>query len=259
MNRLDDVHRGIPPDRAVQAGRARRSSTSRAASSCPGTSSCKNITFGYSPLDPPLIEDFNLVVEPGRRVALVGAQRQRQVDRREGRSRACTSPGAARCCSTACRATRLPRDLLVNSLAVVDQEVFLFGGTVAENITMWDPTMPVPRVGTAGRDAAIDEVIEAREGGYQSVGAGRRRQLQRRAVPAPRDRAGARRRADDRDPRRGDERARPDDRDAHRREHAPARLHVHHHRAPAEHDPRRRRDHRPGARARSCSAARTTR
>jgi ABC-type bacteriocin/lantibiotic exporter with double-glycine peptidase domain len=63
---------------------------------------------------------------------------------------------------------RLPRELVANSLGVVDQEVFLFGGTVAENVSMWDSTVPVQRVRTAGRDAAIDDVIEGREGGYQS-------------------------------------------------------------------------------------------
>jgi ABC-type bacteriocin/lantibiotic exporter with double-glycine peptidase domain len=62
----------------------------------------------------------------------------------------------------------LPRDLIVNSLAVVDQEVFLFGGSVTENVTMWDPTISPPRVVAAARDAAIDEVVAAREGGYQS-------------------------------------------------------------------------------------------
>jgi ABC-type bacteriocin/lantibiotic exporter with double-glycine peptidase domain len=46
--------------------------------------------------------------------------------------------------------------------------VFLFGGTVNENITMWDPTIAPPRVTQAARDAAIDEVINSREGGYTS-------------------------------------------------------------------------------------------
>jgi ABC-type bacteriocin/lantibiotic exporter with double-glycine peptidase domain len=63
----------------------------------------------------------------------------------------------------------IPRDLLVNSIGVVDQEVFLFGGSVNENVTMWDPTIPLQRVGNASKDAAIDEVIETREGGYKSM------------------------------------------------------------------------------------------
>ena len=52
---------------------------------------------------------------------------------------------------------------------MVDQEVFLFGGTVTENVTMWDPTIAGAARRHGGRDAAIDDVIEAREGGYQST------------------------------------------------------------------------------------------
>jgi len=52
---------------------------------------------------------------------------------------------------------------------VVDQEVFLFSGRIAENVEMWDSTLPIPRIMTACRDAAIDEVIEAREGRYDAI------------------------------------------------------------------------------------------
>jgi ABC-type multidrug transport system fused ATPase/permease subunit len=57
----------------------------------------------------------------------------------------------------------------VNSVAIVDQDVFLFGGTVLDNVTMWDTTMPLLRVSQACKDAAIDDVIESREGGYRST------------------------------------------------------------------------------------------
>jgi ATP-binding cassette subfamily C protein len=63
----------------------------------------------------------------------------------------------------------LPRHLITNSLAVVDQDVFLFGGTIAENVSMWDSTLPPARIMTACRDAAIAEVIEARDGRYDAV------------------------------------------------------------------------------------------
>src|SRR5690606_1379154 len=53
--------------------------------------------------------------------------------------------------------------------------------------------------------------------------------------------------------RRGDQRPGPGDRGPHRRQPAPPRLHHAHHRPPAVHDPRLRRDHRPRARARGAA------
>ena len=63
---------------------------------------------------------------------------------------------------------QIPRDLLVNSIGVVDQEVFLFDGSVMENVSMWDTTIPQTRIETACRDADIASVIEGREGNYKS-------------------------------------------------------------------------------------------
>jgi ABC-type bacteriocin/lantibiotic exporter with double-glycine peptidase domain len=127
----------------------------------------RGITFGYSPLDKPLISDFNLLVEPGRRVALVGGSGSGKSTVAKIISGLYEAWGGEILFDDVPR-QNLPRDQIVNSLAVVDQEVFLFGGSVTENVTMWDPTISSPRVVTAARDAAIDEVIAAREGGYQS-------------------------------------------------------------------------------------------
>ncbi len=189
MNRLDDVLR-YPADAQYRDQTETPAGKAGAAAAAPGPDGkpagapaiirppgarvklsgrveLRGITFGYSPLDKPLIADFNLLVEPGRRVALVGGSGSGKSTVAkiisglyEAWSGEILFDGVPR--------QNLPRDLIVNSLAVVDQEVFLFGGSVTENVTMWDPTIAGPRIVTAARDAAIDEVIAAREGGYQS-------------------------------------------------------------------------------------------
>jgi ATP-binding cassette subfamily C protein len=165
MNRLDDVVRfPIDPQYRQDPQEIRQDLTKIKLT---GHVELRDITFGYSPLEKPLVEGFNLVVKPGRRVAIVGASGS-------GKSTVAKltsglfQPWKGEILFDGVPRHRLPRELVANSLGVVDQEVFLFGGTVAENVSMWDSTVPVQRVRTAGRDAAIDDVIEGREGGYQS-------------------------------------------------------------------------------------------
>ncbi len=165
MNRVDDVIR-YPEDVQYKHSDAPSPFDARTVK-LSGKVELRNVTFGYSPLDKPLIEDFNLTVQPGSRVALVGASGS-------GKSTVAKlvsglyPPWSGEVLFDGVPRARVPRELIVNSLAVVDQEVFLFGGTVTENVTMWDPTIAPPRISTACKDAAIAEVVEARDGGYQS-------------------------------------------------------------------------------------------
>ena len=127
----------------------------------------RDITFGYSPLDKPLIEGFNLKVTPGQRVAIVG---------RSGSGKSTVSRLLAglypvwkgEILFDGIPMEMIPATLLRNSLAFVDQDIFLFGGTVHDNITMWDTTVPAAAVTRAGRDAAIDEDIQTRIGKYDA-------------------------------------------------------------------------------------------
>ncbi len=165
MNRLDDVLRY--PDDAQYRQDREHLPYDRSIVKLSGHLELRNVTFGYAPLEEPLIVGFDLKVEPGRRVALVGASGS-------GKSTVARliaglyEPWSGEVLFDGVPRTQIPRDLIVNSLAVVDQDSFLFGGSVAENITMWDATIGIERIARAATDGAIDEAIVGREGSYQS-------------------------------------------------------------------------------------------
>jgi ABC-type bacteriocin/lantibiotic exporter with double-glycine peptidase domain len=63
---------------------------------------------------------------------------------------------------------RIPRAVIANSLALVDQDIFLVEGSVREVLTLWDSTVAEEDMVQAAQDACIHEVIAARPGGYGS-------------------------------------------------------------------------------------------
>ncbi|WP_461037912.1 NHLP family bacteriocin export ABC transporter peptidase/permease/ATPase subunit [Streptomyces mayteni] len=126
------------------------------------------VTFGYSPLDPPLLREFSLTVGPGQRVALVGGSGSGKST--VSRLLAGLYPpweGTIRVDGTPLG--EIPRGALAASVSFVDQDVFLFAGTVRDNIALWDPSIPDDAVIEALRDAAVyDDVVARRPGGIHS-------------------------------------------------------------------------------------------
>ena len=128
----------------------------------------KHLTFGYSPLQPPLIEDFNLRIEPGHSVAFVGTSGC-------GKSTLAKlisglyKPWSGEILFDGRPIESISNEELTNSVAVIDQNVVLFDDTVAQNIRMWDPSIEDFTMMIACNDAEIRADIVSRPEGFGTM------------------------------------------------------------------------------------------
>src|SRR5262249_7314647 len=127
-----------------------------------------NVSFGYNPVAAaPFIEGLTLTLEPGQRVALVGASGS-------GKSTIARlvaglhQPAKGEILFDGFPRRAIPREVLTRSLASVEQDISLFEGTFLENLTLWDTAIPTDAVAAACRDALIEDLILAMPRGYDS-------------------------------------------------------------------------------------------
>ncbi len=128
----------------------------------------QNLTFAYSPLAKPLIEDFSLHVEKGQMVALVGGSGS-------GKSTIAKiiaglyEPREGKVLFDGKERKDIDRNVFRGSLAMVDQDVTMFQDTIRNNITMWDDSIDDSALIQAAQDAQIHEDIMSRPNGYEHV------------------------------------------------------------------------------------------
>lgn len=130
-----------------------------------GAFEMKDVTFGYSKLDEPLIKNFNLSVKPGERIAFVGESGCGKSTLSKLIS-GLNQPWSGEITFDGKKVTEIDRSIFTGSLAVVDQDIILFEDSIKENIKMWDSSIEDFEVILASRDAQIHEDIVQREGGY---------------------------------------------------------------------------------------------
>ncbi|MBQ9067517.1 MAG: ATP-binding cassette domain-containing protein, partial [Eggerthellaceae bacterium] len=166
MERVDDVMR-YPVDVPEEATEQQDAAEWKGREKLEGRVDLKGITFGYSPLEAPVIENFDLHLEPGQWVALVGGSGC-------GKSTIAKlvsglyDPWEGEVCFDGTPLSDVPRPVLRGSLAVVDQDIVTFDDTVSDNVKLWDNTIEDYAIILACRDAGVHNVILQREGAYSS-------------------------------------------------------------------------------------------
>ncbi|MEO8906564.1 MAG: ATP-binding cassette domain-containing protein, partial [Microbacteriaceae bacterium] len=163
LARLDDVLTNRVDD--ITDAHAAVTSGVPAVTRLVGQLELRDVTFGYSVLEPPLLQNVSLVVRPGSRVAVVGGSGS-------GKSTIARlvaglyQPWSGEILFDGQPRAAWPRDTMTTSLALVDQNITLFSGTVRDNVTLWDRSMPEQLMVQAAHDACIHAQIAARPDGY---------------------------------------------------------------------------------------------
>ena len=127
----------------------------------------ENVTFGYNVKEPPLLENFNLEVRPGQRVALVGGS---------GSGKTTVGKLACRLLSAWSGSVSvggmnigdISSSRLNSVISYVNQDIVLFDGSVRDNVTLWNANIGEQEVTQALRDAMILEEVMSRPGKYDA-------------------------------------------------------------------------------------------
>jgi ABC-type bacteriocin/lantibiotic exporter with double-glycine peptidase domain len=159
MERIEDVMK-YPADTQAQ-----RAVPGREYHKLSGALSMKNVTFGYSKLSGPLLENFCLELRPGTSVAFVGSSGC-------GKSTLAKlisglyKPWSGEICFDGIPIGEISREVMTSSLAVVDQDITIFGDSIGSNLKMWDKSVEDFEMILAAKDALIHEDIMLRANGY---------------------------------------------------------------------------------------------
>jgi ABC-type bacteriocin/lantibiotic exporter with double-glycine peptidase domain len=148
MLQYHDVDKAIPDDKKLM-----------------GEVETRDVSFGYSLLNEPLIEDFNFKAYPGMRIAFVGASGC-------GKSTIAKllvglyDPWEGEILLDGIPIRDISPQAMNASVAMVNQDITIFSGTIRENITLWNPHILENDIINAAKDACIHDTITKFPGAY---------------------------------------------------------------------------------------------
>jgi ABC-type bacteriocin/lantibiotic exporter with double-glycine peptidase domain len=128
----------------------------------------EDLTYSFAPVRPPLIQGLSVSIAPGMRVALVGASGS-------GKSTLARliagllQPSNGAILFDGYPLQSIPRSVAVASLAMVQQEIAIYGMSIRENLRLWRSELTDDQLLEACRDAQLLEVIEALPDGLNTT------------------------------------------------------------------------------------------
>lgn len=168
ITRLDDIMKTEGDKNVLKARANINKDYSLLGQKLEGYIEFKNLTFGYSKFSAPLIENFSLSVKPGQRIALVGGSGS-------GKSTLAKvlaglyEPSKGKILFDGVPYDKWARQIINNSVAMVDQDIFLFEGTVRDVLTYWDKDITEEQLIKATKDAEIHDLIVSKKEGYDFI------------------------------------------------------------------------------------------
>jgi ATP-binding cassette, subfamily B, bacterial len=159
IERLEDVLQA-PPEQAKR-GMSR-------APGLTGAIELDNVSFSYGPLAAGGVHKVSVHIAPGQKVAIVG---------RSGAGKSTLAklllglyqPSSGRVLYDGLDLAGLDLHSVRQQCGIVTQRSYLFGTSIRENITLQDPTIPLPQVVEAAQLAGIHEDIIAMPMGYDTL------------------------------------------------------------------------------------------
>lgn len=163
MNRVEDIMR-YEEDEKFRAKGQKTAMTAKLS----GDVRLEGISFGYSILEKPLVEDFHFHLPSGSSIAFVGAS---------GCGKSTVSkivsglyiPWSGEIYMDNMPVRDIPKEILSSSVSTVSQSITLFSGTIRDNLTMWNKSILEEDMIQAAKDACIHDIITNKPGAYEYV------------------------------------------------------------------------------------------
>lgn len=164
LNRVEDVER----HEVAHTFKKDSESLVRFSGKLSGQTEVRNLTFGYSRLDEPMLRDISFDILPGKTIALVGSSGSGKSTLGKLLS-GMYLPWEGDILFDGISGQKIPSNVINASIATVSQNIVLFGGTIRDNLTMWNKNILEEDMIRAAKDACIHDTIMRKNGAYEYV------------------------------------------------------------------------------------------